>query len=268
MISDEKYLKLINYLKDLKKVLVAFSGGVDSTFLLKAAKDALKDKVKAVIIVSPYMAKWEIKDARELADELNVDCEIIRIPIIDTIKRNPKNRCYLCKKFIFSKIREIAKNQGYDYIVDGTNFDDTNDYRPGIKALKELNIKSPLFEVNLTKEDVRILSKKLGLKTWNKPSYACLLTRLPYGEEFKIEDFEKIEKAEKYMMDIGFKAVRVRCHKNLARIEVNREDRKKLFDEKLLDKIVKELKEYGFQYITLDMEGYRVGSFNQMISSE
>jgi uncharacterized protein len=250
-------------LKELQKVVLAFSGGVDSTFLLKAAKEALGDNVKAVTILSPYIPKWEIEEAKQLAAELGVIYEIIEVPIIDEIKNNPENRCYLCKKAVFSMIGSLAKKEGYHYVIDGTNFDDIGDYRPGLKALEELNIKSPLLECKLTKMEIRSLSKELGLNTWDKPPYACLLTRIPYGNELKVKDFEKIEKAEKYMMTLGFRAIRVRCHDNLARIEVDRKDRSKLFDEKILDQISSKLKEFGFRYITLDLEGYRVGSLNE-----
>lgn len=266
MINDEKYMELINYLKKMNKVVLAFSGGVDSTFLLKAAKEALGKNIKAVTISAPYIPKWEIKEAEELVKSLGVDHEIIEVPIIDEIKNNPEDRCYLCKKSLFSMIQCIAKKEGYNYVIDGTNFDDIGDYRPGLKALRELKIKSPLLECRLTKEEIRSLSRKLGLSTWDKPPYACLLTRIPYGHELKLEDFEKIEEAEKYMMSIGFRAVRVRCHGDLARIEVNREDRRGLFDEKILDEISKKLKEIGFKYITMDIEGYRIGSLNETMS--
>lgn len=265
MINNEKYNELIKYLKGLGKVVLAFSGGVDSTFLLKAAKEALGDNVKAVTILSPYIPKWEIAEAKELVKEIGVHHEIIEAPIIDSIKFNPEDRCYLCKTAVFSMILSIAKEQGYNFVIDGTNFDDIGDYRPGLKALKELEVKSPLLECKLTKEEIRCFSKELGLNTWDKPAYACLLTRIPYGNELRIEDFEKIENAEKYMMSIGFRAVRVRCHGDLARIEVSRNDRSKLFDEELLDTIAKNIKECGFKYVTLDMQGYRIGSFNETI---
>ncbi|KPU27272.1 potassium ABC transporter ATPase [Caloranaerobacter sp. TR13] len=265
MINNEKYLKLMNYLKDLERVVLAFSGGVDSTFLLKAAKEALGDNVKAVTILSPYIPKWEVEEAKELVNELGINYEIIKVPIIDEIRNNPENRCYLCKKAVFSIIKSIAEKEGYNYVIDGTNFDDTKDYRPGLKALEELNIKSPLLECKLTKEEIRKLSKELGLKTWDKPPYACLLTRIPYGNELNVEDFQKIENAEKYLMDIGIRAVRVRCHKDLARIEVGKNERSKLFNEEILDEISKEFKKIGFKYITLDLEGYRTGSFNETI---
>lgn len=268
MKSNEKNLNLLTYLKNLEKVILAFSGGVDSTFLLKAAKEALGDNVKAVTIQSPYIPKWEIAEAKQLVAELGVAFEILEAPIIDEIRNNPENRCYLCKTAVFSQIKAIAEREGYPYVIDGTNFDDIGDYRPGLKALKELNIKSPLLECQLTKQEIRSLSKELGLTTWDKPPYACLLTRIPYGNELKEDDFVKIEKAETYMMARGFRAVRVRCHDNLARIEVDKNDKVKLFNEELLREISDKLKEFGFQYVTLDLEGYRVGSFNETISKE
>lgn len=265
MINNEKYNELIKYLKSLGKVVLAFSGGVDSTFLLRAAKEALGDNVKAVTILSPYIPKWEISEAKELVNELGVEHEIIEAPIIESIKFNPEDRCYLCKTAVFSMILSVAKEQGFNYVIDGTNFDDIKDYRPGLRALKELEVKSPLLECQLTKAEIRAFSKEFGLNTWNKPAYACLLTRIPYGNELREEDFEKIENAEKYMMSIGFRAIRVRCHGDLARIEVSRDDRSKLFNEELLDTIAKNIKECGFKYVSLDLQGYRVGSFNETI---
>lgn len=268
MINNEKYNELVKYLKGLGKVVLAFSGGVDSTFLLKAGKEALGENFKAVTILSPYIPKWEIAEAKELVKELGAQHEIIKAPIIDSIRYNPEDRCYLCKTAVFTMILDLAEKQGYDCVIDGTNFDDINDYRPGLKALKELKVKSPLLECKITKAEIRAFSKELGLKTWDKPPYACLLTRIPYGNELKEEDFVKIENAEKYMMSIGFRAVRVRCHGDLARIEVARQDRSKLFHEELLDTIAENIKQCGFKYVTLDLQGYRVGSFNETISGK
>lgn len=264
MISDKKYEDLIKSLKGLESVVIAFSGGVDSTFLMRAAKEALEDKVLAVTIVSPYIPKWEIEEAKEIVKELNVKHELIEVPVIlDDIKNNPDDRCYLCKNFVFSKIIELQKERGFKYVIDGTNLDDTKDYRPGMKALKELKVVSPLLENNITKDDIRRFSKELGLSTWDKPAYACLLSRIPYNQEIKFEDLRKIENAEIYLMKLGFKGVRVRSHNDLARIEVQRQDRKRICDEKLMDEICERFKELGFKYVTLDLQGYKMGSLNK-----
>jgi uncharacterized protein len=267
--NNQKYLNLINYLKDLGSVVVAFSGGVDSTFLLKAAKEALGDKAAALTVVSPYIPKWEIEEAKELVKEIGIRHEFLEVPvIIDEIKFNPEDRCYLCKTAVFTMVKKFANKNGYNYVVDGTNADDINDYRPGLRALKELEIKSPLLENKLSKNEIRELSKELNLPTWNKPPYACLLSRIPYGTELKVEEFEKIERSEKYLMDKGFRAVRVRCHGDLARIEVPREDIPRLFDINLMDEISSKLKEFGFKYVSLDMQGYRTGSLNLNIKEK
>lgn len=261
--KNEKYNNLLGYLKKLESVVVAFSGGVDSTFLLKAAKEALEDKVVALTIVSPYIPDWEVKEAKELVKKLNVKHEFIKVPVImDEIKYNPDNRCYLCKKNIFTKIKEFAKKNGYNYVIDGTNLDDTKDYRPGLVALKELEIKSPLLINKLTKNEIRELSKELGLNTWKKPSYACLLSRIPYGNEIKIEELKMIEKGEEYLISIGFNGIRVRAHNGLARIEVQNKDMERFLNKEIMISVSKKLKEYGFKYVTLDMEGYRTGSLN------
>lgn len=261
--SSEKYLNLVNYLKNLGSVVVAFSGGVDSTFLLKVAKEALGDKAAALTINSPYIPKWEIEEAKELVKEIKIRHEFLEVPtIIDVIQFNPKDRCYLCKTAVFTMVKEFAIKNGYKYVVDGTNADDIHDYRPGLRALKELDIKSPLLENGLSKKEIRELSKELNLPTWNKPPYACLLSRIPYGTELKVEEFDKIEKSERYLMDKGFIAVRVRSHGDLARIEVPKEDIHRLFDENLLNEISIKLKEFGFNYVSLDMQGYKTGSLN------
>lgn len=264
MINDKKYESLIKGLKELGSVIIAFSGGVDSTFLMRAAKEALEDKVLAVTIVSPYIPKWEIEEAKEIVKELNVKHQLIEVPVIlEDIRYNPDDRCYLCKNFVFSKIIELQKAKGFGYVIDGTNLDDTKDYRPGMRALKELKIVSPLLENNITKNDIRRFSKELGLSTWDKPAYACLLSRIPYNQEIKLEDLRKIEDAEIYLMKLGFKGVRVRSHSDLARIEVQRQDRKRICDEKLMDEICEKFKELGFKYVTLDLQGYKMGSLNK-----
>jgi pyridinium-3,5-biscarboxylic acid mononucleotide sulfurtransferase len=265
MINNEKYSKLITYLKSLGSAVIAFSGGVDSTFLLKAAKEALGEKAAALTVVSPYIPKWEIEEAKELVKEIGISHSFIEVPIIDEIKDNPSDRCYLCKRGIFTLIRNFAADNGYNCVLDGTNFDDTKDYRPGLRALSELGIKSPLLENEITKAEIRQFSKELGLNTWDKPPYACLLSRIPYGTKLTVKEFERIEKSEKYLMDKGFRAVRVRSHGETARIEVPAAERSKLFDMNLLDEISRVIKGFGFKYVAMDLEGYRTGSLNEVL---
>lgn len=259
-----KYKQLIHHLKELGSVMVAFSGGVDSTFLLKAAKDALGDQVKAVTVKSPYIPDWEVEEAMNMAETMGVTHDFIEVGIMDAIRQNPKERCYLCKTHIFSKIKEKAIREGYSYVVDGSNFDDTKDYRPGMKALGELGIRSPLLECEWTKNDIRQMSRSLDLPTWNKPAYACLLTRLPFGTKLEIEAIKMIEEAEKILFTYNLKAVRVRKHGDLARIEVDRNQLSQLLDQELMKKISQDIKALGFKYVTLDMEGYKMGSFNRV----
>jgi len=259
----EKYKSLLNYLKEKEKVVIAFSGGVDSTFLLKAAKDALGDNVKAITIKSPYIPDWEIEEAVDFVKKLDVKHEVIEVPFIDpSIESNPENRCYLCKNLVFNKIIEKANEEGYLYVCDGTNLDDTKDYRPGMVALKELGVISPLLESSYTKDEIRKQSKVLNLPTWDKPAYACLMTRLPYDTQVTIDDLKKIEEGEMFVRGLGFRGVRLRHHGNLARIEVAPDEREKLFSTELLNKIGCKLQEIGYTYVTFDVLGYRMGSFN------
>jgi uncharacterized protein len=255
--SDPKYKQLITYLAGLDDAVIAFSGGVDSTFLLKAAHDALGDKVFAITVRSPYIPEWEIAEARDFAKQIGVKHEIIEVPVTDEILNNPENRCYLCKSFIFKKIREIAVGKGFKNIMDGTNSDDSADSRPGMRALKELDILSPLKENGFTKQDIRKYSKVMDLPTWEKPAYACLLTRIPYNTMIEDNLLRRIEKAEKFLIDMGIRAVRVRVHGNLARIETEPAMISKILEKNLFEIIGKELKSYGFNYVTLDLEGYR-----------
>lgn len=259
------YKRLLAYIENLESVAVAFSGGVDSTFLAYAVREALGDQAVAITVDSPYIPRWEIDEAKVLAKEIGIRHVILPATIHESIAHNPSNRCYLCKKVIFSSILEEAKRQGVKVVVDGSNMDDTKDYRPGLAALHELNVRSPLMACEWTKEMIRKSSKEVGLTTHDKPAYACLLTRLPYDTTITQEELERIEKSEVYLMTLGFRAVRVRSHGQLARIEVARNMRKKLFDEALLDKISHTLKTYGYDYVTIEASGYTMGSFNQQI---
>ncbi len=260
--NNKKYKRLISYLKNLESVAVAFSGGVDSTFLLASAREALGDKVVAFTVKSPYIPDWEIEEARLLADKLSARHMVFETGISDSILDNPANRCYLCKKFIFTRLVDEARKLNINYVIEGTNADDTRDFRPGIKALKEMDIKSPLLENKITKEDVRHFSRLLNLETWDKPAYACLLTRIPYNTRIREEELRRIEHAEVFLMKLGFKGVRVRSHNNLARIELNKEQITDILQNSIRDKIVNKFKDIGYTYITIDIEGYRTGSMN------
>ncbi|MEN6315425.1 MAG: ATP-dependent sacrificial sulfur transferase LarE [Clostridiaceae bacterium] len=268
--ADTKLEKLKSLLKEMDKVAVAFSGGVDSTFLLKVAADVLGDRVIAVTARSSTYPEREFKEAADYIKKLGVKHIVITSDEleIEGFSHNPVNRCYFCKKELFSKVKEIALQNGIGYVVDGSNVDDTGDYRPGMLALEELGISSPLRTAGLTKEDIRRYSREMGLPTWNKQAFACLASRFPYGQEITHEKLEMVDRAEQYLLDLGFRQVRVRHHGEIARIEVARDERKRFFDEDLLDKVQAKLKEVGFRYVTLDLQGYRTGSMNEGLSEE
>ncbi len=264
---QDKYEKLKTIISETGKAAVAFSGGVDSTLLSKVGYDVLKENSIAITLVSAMNAKSEMKDAEDLAQEIGIThYKIYEDEIADDVLANPVNRCYFCKKTEFTKILEKAKEVGIKYVFDGSNMDDMSDYRPGLQALSELKVISPLRMAGLTKSDIRELSHQLGLRTWNKPALACLGSRVPYGERITIEKLTKIDKSEDYMRSLGFVQFRVRSHGDMARIEVSPEERTKLFDEKLLDNISKQLKSYGYQYVCVELEGYITGSLNRNIT--
>lgn len=263
----EKLENLQNYLKELKSVAVAFSSGVDSTFLLKVAKDVLKDKVIAVTAQSCSFPKRELNEAIEFCDKENIKhfiCESEELSI-EGFAQNPKNRCYLCKKELFEKIKAIAQKNNIENIAEGSNLDDNGDYRPGLIAVAELGIKSPLRRCNLTKADIRSLSKYLNLPTWEKQSFACLSSRFVYGETITKEKLSMVDKAEQLLLDMGFHQVRVRIHGLMARIEVEPSEIELIIKDDNRQKITEEFKKYGFTYITLDLNGYRMGSMNETL---
>ena len=260
----EKLQNLENYLKKLGNLAVAFSGGVDSSFLLLIAGLVLKDKVKAFTIDTVYIPHREIEQAKEFTAKHKIKHEVITVPLIEIIKHNPSDRCYFCKTFIFKRLLNDAKLSGFNHLAEGTNADDVQNHRPGLKALDELGIISPLKQMNFTKEDIREVSKKYNLSTWNKPAYACLLTRIPYGTEISPKELELIEKSETYLIHKGFDGVRVRSHGNLARIEVLPEHMGKILNQKLLLEIAVKLKEFGYQFVTVDAQGYKSGSFDHV----
>ena len=266
-----KLSNLKQRIKALKQAVVAFSGGVDSTFLLKVCIDELgSDNVLAVTAHSQATTEQEFLESQTLAKLLNARQIIVESNELDVpgIIDNPPERCYFCKKQLFNKFIAIAKENGYNFIVEGSNFSDKDDFRPGMSAIKELGVLSPLKDAGLTKEEIRELSKKMGLPTWNKPSYACLFSRFPYGEKITPEKLKRVSEAEDILRQNGLYQFRVRSHSDLARIEVLPKEIDKFFDESFRNKITKEFKKIGFTYITLDLLGYRSGSMNEQLKEE
>ena len=268
MALNSKLEQLKEYLKNLESVVIAFSSGVDSTFLLKIAHDTLGENVIAVTAKSCSFPNRELNEAIEFCKKENIKQIIFDFNVfnVERFKDNPPNRCYLCKKELFGKIQSIAKENGIKNIIEGSNLDDEVDYRPGMQAIKELKIKSPLRELKFTKQEIRELSKELGLPTFAKPSFACLSSRVVYGETITEEKLKMVDKAEQFLLDLGVHQVRVRIHSNIARIEVLPEEMQKLMDNR--NTIAHKLKELGFSYVTLDLLGYRTGSMNETLDKQ
>lgn len=264
---QDKYLDLQEYLKSLGSVAIAFSSGVDSTFLLKVAHDVLGDKVIAVTASSCSFPERELKEAKQFCEEngiTHVICKSEELEI-EGFRHNPKNRCYLCKHELFEKILQIAKEHGLNAVAEGSNMDDNGDYRPGLIAVRELGIKSPLRHAELNKGEIRELSKELGLPTWDKQSFACLSSRFVYGETIDEKKLGMVDKAEQLLLDMGFHQVRVRIHGMMARIEVLPDEIGRLVEEKSRAEVVEKFTGYGFTYVTLDLKGYRTGSMNETL---
>jgi len=265
---DLKFQKLKDNLRNLGSVAIAYSGGVDSTFLLKVAADVLGDKVIAITAKSSTYPEREFKEAVKYIKDIGAKHIVIISEEleIEGFAKNPVNRCYFCKKELFSKIRKVADDNNIKEVLDGANVDDISDFRPGMKAARELQVISPLKEAGFTKNDIREMSKILGVPTWNKPAFACLSSRFPYGNEITVEKLSMVERAEQFLLDLGFRQIRVRHHEDIARVEVNAEERNKFFDIEMMDKVGNELKKIGFKYVTLDLLGYRTGSMNEVLS--
>ncbi len=265
---EEKLSKLKVIVSKLESVVVAFSGGVDSTLVAKVCYDTLKDNSMAVTARSETYPDFEFKESQKLASEIGIKHLVVDTSelAIEGFASNPPERCYFCKTELFGKLKEIAKEHGFLNVADGANLDDTQEFRPGLKASKELDVRSPLKEAGLAKEDIREISKFLNLPNWNKPAYACLSSRFPYGQSITEEKISMVSEAEKYLRDLGLIQFRVRHHETIARIEVLPEDIHTLTNSPAKEDLTARFKEIGFTYVTLDLTGYRSGSMNEVLS--
>lgn len=263
-----KYDILKQILTDMGSAAIAFSGGVDSTFLCRMAHDVLGDKMMAVTASSQSFPTRELESAKAFCESNGIKQVVLEHDelAIEGFKENPANRCYICKHGLFSHLLEVASNNELAFVAEGSNEDDLSDYRPGLQAIKELGVRSPLRESHLTKGEIRELSQMLGLPTWSKPSFACLASRFPYGDEITEEKMDMVGKAEAYLVSLGADQMRVRIHDTIARIEVLPEKIEWIVENR--EKIVKKFKAYGFTYVTLDLQGYRTGSMNETLTPE
>ena len=265
---NEKYKKLKSIIESYGKAVIFFSGGVDSSLLLYAAKEVLCDNLLAITAIPEFVPMRERRDANELCSRLGVSHVTMEVDglSIEGFKENTPERCYYCKKALFKKMMDIGESRGFNVYMEGSNLDDQGDYRPGLRALEELGIKSPLKEAGLTKSDIREISRELSLETWDKPSFACLASRFVYGEEITKEKLRMVELAEDFLVELGLKQFRVRIHgEDLARIEVLDEETEMETVLKSRKEIIRRLKEIGFKYISMDLEGYRMGSMNEVL---
>jgi uncharacterized protein len=267
--TQEKFIRLQDILKGMQSVLVAFSGGVDSTFLLKVARRVLGENVLAVIARSETYPEREYKEALQMAGDMGARLRVIHTAELENpdFVNNPPERCYFCKRDLFSALKVIAAEENISFVCDGANFEDRLDFRPGAKAAQELGIRSPLMEAGLEKREIRLLSRTLNLPTWNKPAMACLSSRFPYHMPIEKKSLRQIEAAEEFIRSMGISRLRVRHHGQIARIEVDPEDFPKIMDGQVRKRIGERLRELGYFYVTLDLAGYRTGSMNEPLST-
>ena len=264
----DKLKALNDYLSSLGKVAVAFSGGVDSAFLLFVAKSVLGGGVLAITLATETVTQREQEEAAQFCRAYGISHLILPVNLLDleAFRKNPPDRCYYCKKYLFTNIIEKAGEYGFGTILDGSNADDVGDYRPGMRALSELGVISPLLNLGFTKAEIREYSRRMNLPVWKKPSSACLASRIAYGEEITSDKLEQVETAEEYLNDLGFQQIRVRMHGRLARIEVLQEDIFRIAEPTIRGRIAEKLNDLGFSYVTLDLNGYSTGSMNNQLT--
>jgi uncharacterized protein len=267
MSLQEKLPALRALIRSYGSAIVAFSGGVDSSVVLAIAKQELTDRTFAVTAHSPVYAQRELEAAQQLVQQLGVPHEIIFTRELDDPRyvNNPPNRCFHCKQELFGKLSALAQARGFAVVLDGTNASDMADFRPGMRALRDYKVKSPLLEVGLTKPEIREIARALGLPTAEKPAMACLASRMPYGSTITIEKLKQVEQAEEFLCTLGLSQVRVRTYDGTARIEVPPEEMARVFEHR--EAVIAHLKKLGFKYVTLDLAGYRSGSMNEVLGS-
>lgn len=263
----EKLKLLREYLQQLGSVLVAYSAGVDSSLLLKIAHEVLGDQMMAVTAECCFVPRRETAEAVAFCKQEGIRHQICKMEVLQIpgLAKNPPDRCYICKRALFQQFGQIALENDIMYVAEGSNLDDNGDYRPGLRAVEELAVKSPLRDVGLTKAEIRFLARDMGLPVWDKPSYACLASRFVYGEEITEENLRKVDRAEQLLLDMGFRQMRVRIHGQMARIEVETDEFPKLLQEENRLAITEAFQKFGFTYVTVDLTGYRTGSMNETL---
>tara|TARA_Y100001960_G_scaffold79795_1_gene85236 strand:- start:2848 stop:3684 length:837 start_codon:yes stop_codon:yes gene_type:complete len=267
---QNKRVYLVDILSKMDRVIIAYSGGVDSAFLAAVANEVLGSSALSVTAVSPSLAPSELEEAESLAQDLGLNYRTINTNEIDRedYSANNPDRCFFCKDELYSHLIKFCGEENYNFVVNGTNVDDLGDYRPGLDAATQYGVRSPLVEANLEKKDIRVLSREMGLPTWDKPAQACLSSRIPYGTMVTVEALTTIAKAEKYLRTKGFKQLRVRHHESIARIEISADDFDVLTSEPLRTEVPSYFKSLGYSYVTLDLEGFRSGSLNEILNSK